>query len=52
MVSVFPVEIGVEKGMSERGMLGNVPSQERKPRRRGRPRKDMGKGEEDCLLDS
>jgi hypothetical protein len=28
MVSTFPTEIGVEKGMSERGMLGNVPSQE------------------------
>jgi hypothetical protein len=49
MVSAFSMEIGVEKGMSERGMLGNVPSQERKPRRRGRPRKDTGKGEEDRL---
>jgi hypothetical protein len=31
-VSAFSMEIGVEKGMSERGMLGNVPSQERNHR--------------------
>jgi hypothetical protein len=49
MVSAFSTKIGVEKGMSERGMLINVACQERKPRRRGRPRKDMGKGQEDRL---
>jgi hypothetical protein len=49
MVLVFPAEIGVEKGMSKRGMLGKVPSQKRKPWRRGRLRKYTGKGEEACL---
>jgi hypothetical protein len=49
MVSVLSTKIGVEKGMSKRGVLINVASQERKPQRRGRPRKDMGKGEENCL---
>jgi hypothetical protein len=50
MVSAFSMEIGVEKGMFERGMLGSVPSQEQKPWRRGIPRQDTGKGEEDRLL--
>jgi hypothetical protein len=49
MTSTSPVELGVEKGMSERAMLGTVPSLELKPWRRGRPRKDMEKGEEDHL---
>jgi hypothetical protein len=50
MVSASPVELGVEKDTSKRCMLGTVPSQEPKPRRRGRPRKDTKKGEEDRLL--
>jgi hypothetical protein len=49
MVSASPVEVGVERSMSERHMLGVMPSQEKTPWRRGRPRKDKGKGEEDCL---
>jgi hypothetical protein len=47
MVSVSPVELGVERGTSERAMLGTMPSQEPKPWRRGRPRKDTEKREED-----
>jgi hypothetical protein len=43
------VEVGVERSMPERGMLGVMPPQERTPWRRGRPRKDTGKREEDCL---
>jgi hypothetical protein len=50
MVSAFLVDIGVEKVLSERGMLGNVPSQEWKRWRIGIPRKYTRKGEEDHLL--
>jgi hypothetical protein len=49
MVSASSMEIEAEKGASEKGMLVNVPSQEPKPWRRGRPRKDMTKGEETRL---
>jgi hypothetical protein len=41
------VEVGVEGSMPEIGMLGAVPPEEWTPRRRGRPRKDMGKREGD-----
>jgi hypothetical protein len=46
MVSASSMEIEAEKGVSEEGMLVNVPSQELKPWRRGRPRKDTTKWEE------
>jgi hypothetical protein len=46
-VSVPLVEVGVERSMPEGGMLETTPPQERTPWRRGRPRKDMGKKEED-----
>jgi hypothetical protein len=49
IVLAFLVEIGVEKGMFERGMLGNMTYQERKPCRIGMPRKYRRKGEEDRL---
>jgi len=49
-MSASPIEVGVEKYTSKRCMIGTVPSQEPKPRRRGRPRKDTKKGEEDHLL--
>jgi hypothetical protein len=48
-VSMPLVEFGVERSTPERGMLGVVPPQEWKPQRRGRPRKDMGKREEEHL---
>jgi hypothetical protein len=40
-------EVGVEISTLEGDMLGAVPPQERTPWRRGRPRKDTGKREED-----
>jgi hypothetical protein len=49
MTSTSPVELGVEKGTSERAMLGTMPSLEPKPWRRGRPRKNTEKREEDHL---
>jgi hypothetical protein len=49
MVLESPAELGVENDTFKRGMLGTVPSQEPKPQRRGRPIKDMEKGEEDGL---
>jgi hypothetical protein len=49
MVSVSSMEIEAEKGVSEEGTLVNAPSQEPKPWRRGRPRKDTAKREETHL---
>jgi hypothetical protein len=49
MVSVSSTEVEAEKGASEKGILVNSPSQETKPWRRGRPRKDTAKGEETRL---
>jgi hypothetical protein len=46
-VLASPTELGVERGMSKRAMLGTVPSQEPKPWRRGRPKKDTENREED-----
>jgi hypothetical protein len=40
-------EVGVERSRPEGGILETAPLQERTPRRRGRPRKDTGKREED-----
>jgi hypothetical protein len=48
-MSASPVEVGVEIITYERHMLRVVPSQEKTPRRRGRPRKDKGKWEENHL---
>jgi hypothetical protein len=50
MVSASSTEIEAEKGVSEEGMLVNMSSQEPKPWRRGRPRKDMTKWGETHLL--
>jgi len=49
MVSASSSEIEAEKGASGKGMLVNTPAHEKKLRRRGRPRKDLSKGEENCL---
>jgi hypothetical protein len=49
MVSASSMEIEAEKGASEKGMLVNTPSHEKKLWRRGRPRKKSSKGEENCL---
>jgi hypothetical protein len=51
MVSASSMEIEAEKGVSEEGMLVNAPTQEPKPWRRGRPRKDMAKWEENPPFD-
>jgi hypothetical protein len=45
-VSVPLAEVGVERSTPEGGMLETTPPQERTPWRRGRPRKDTGKREE------
>ena len=50
MVSTSSTKIEAEKGVSEEGTLVNAPSQETKPQRKGRPRKDMTKREETHLL--
>jgi len=50
-VLAYPAELRVEKDTSKICMLETMPSQEPKPWRRGRPRKDMKKGEEDHLSD-
>jgi hypothetical protein len=50
MVSASLVEVGVERSSSEIKILGLMPSQEKTPQRRGRPRKDKGKRKEDRLL--
>jgi hypothetical protein len=50
MTSVSPVELGVEKGTSERATLRTMPSLEPKPWRRVRPRKNKEKMEEDHFL--
>jgi hypothetical protein len=49
MVSASLAEIEAKKGASEKGMLVNAPSHEKKLQRRGRPRKKLSKGEENCL---
>jgi hypothetical protein len=49
MVFASSTKIKAEKGVSEEGMLVNVPTQELKPRRRGRPRKDTTRWEETHL---
>jgi hypothetical protein len=49
MVSASSTEIEAEKGVSEEGTLVNAPSQEPKPWRKGRPRKDTTKREETHL---
>jgi hypothetical protein len=48
-VSTSSLEIEAEKGASGKGMLVNAPSHEKKLWRRGRPRKDSSKGEENHL---
>ena len=49
MILVSSAEIKYEKGASEKGMLVDAPSHQQKLQRRGRPRKNSSKGEENHL---
>jgi hypothetical protein len=46
-VSMPLVKVRVERSTPEGGMLETMPPQEKTPQRRGRPRKDTGKREEE-----
>jgi len=50
-VSAPLADVGMERSITEGGMLETTPPQDRTPQRRGRPRKDTGKKEEDCHQD-